>query len=250
MTEKTAARLLLLGAGVLVLACGCAGTGEEHPADASPLEESLPPARQPGYRLRQGDLIEVRFHADPGSDVRTPVSPAGTVSVPMAGELEAEGKTVGELSAVVTDEMARYLVDPRTSVVLVEIASQPVFVIGEVNAPKRVDARGALSVSMALAEAGGVKPTGKASSVMVVRTYGVEEPVAFKVDVTKVWSGRDLSEDIGLRGNDVVYVPKSVIGQVGEFVELFFTNIAPAQLFYLRGYDMINLEGAQWWRFQ
>jgi polysaccharide export outer membrane protein len=119
-------------------------------------------------------------------------------------------------------------------------------VIGEVKDPGRFDSAGRITVSMALAQAGGIKSTGRPSSVMVVRTYGVDEPQAIKVDVTKVLSGRDLSADIELRGNDVVYVPKSVIGKIGEFVDLFFAQIAPAQIFYLRGYDIIHLERAEW----
>jgi hypothetical protein len=43
-----------------------------------------------------------------------------------------------------------------------------------------------------------------------------------------------------------VYVPKSVIGQVDEFVDLFMNRIAPAQLFYLRGYDMAHLKDSAW----
>jgi polysaccharide export outer membrane protein len=93
---------------------------------------------------------------------------------------------------------------------------------------------------MALAEAGGILSTGKPSSVMVVRTNGVPEAVAIKVDVSKFFSGRDLTQDLPLEPYDVVFVPKSVIGKVGEFVDLFFTQIAPAQLVYLRGYDMVN----------
>ncbi|MFH1866380.1 MAG: hypothetical protein ABIK85_10900, partial [Candidatus Eisenbacteria bacterium] len=90
------------------------------------------------------------------------------------------------------------------------------------------------------AEAGGMLSSGKPSSVMVVRTSGVPEAVAIKVDVSKFLSGRDLSQDLPLEPYDVVFVPKSVIGKVNEFVDLFFTSIAPAQLFYLRGYDIAN----------
>jgi len=95
-------------------------------------------------------------------------------------------------------------------------------------------------VSMALAQAGGILPTGRPSSVMVVRTSGVAEAMAIKVDVGEVWSGRDMSQDLTLEPYDVVFVPTSVIGKVDGFVDLFFNRIAPAQLFYLRGYDIVN----------
>jgi len=246
MSERTNLRLAALGLALVVLATGCGPSQEtvrEPVVDAGELEV---PARQPGYRLREGDVIEVLFPSDPGHGFSTPITPGGTISIPMSGEVMAAGLTVEELSLAIGEAMSGYLVDPTCSVMISEIARQPVFVIGEVENPGRFDSSGRITVSMVLAQAGGVKSSGKASSVMVVRTYGVDEPQAIKVDVSKVLSGRDLSADIELRGNDVVYVPKSVIGQIGEFVDLFFTRIAPAQIFYLRGYDIINLEPADW----
>ncbi len=253
MRERWTRRLLALALGTLALLAGCASSGG---GGASPVSEqaSLTPAgeqasvtpRAPGYRLRPGDLVEVTFPADPGAIYSTPITPDGTITLPMVGEVPAQGKTTVELADAISERMSQYLVDPSVSVMLREIGAQPVFVLGEVGKPGRVDSQGVITVSMALAAAGGIESTGRPSSVMVVRTYGVDQPEAFRVDVTKILSGRDLSEDVPLRPNDVVYVPKSFIGKVDEFVSLFFENIAPAQLFYLRGYDMMHLEGAEW----
>ncbi len=106
--------------------------------------------------------------------------------------------------------------------------------------PGPVRNMGAIRLSMALAQAGGILSSGSPSSVMIVRTTGVPEATAIKVDIAQVLSGSDPSQDLVLEPYDVVFVPQSVIGKVGEFVDLFFNKIAPAQLFYLRGYDMIN----------
>ncbi len=245
MYERWIHWLLVLGLGSVALLAGCASGPQRD--DAEPVSDVVfEGPRQPDYRLRPGDLIEVSFPADPGASYTTPITPSGTVTLPMVGEVVAAGSTATELAGVISEQMSPYLIDPSVSVMLKEIALQPVFVIGEVGKPGRVTAAEVLTVSMALAEAGGVKSTGRPSSVVVVRTYGVDRAEAFKVDVTKVLSGRDLSEDMRLRPNDVVYVPKSVIGKIDEFVELFFNNIAPTQLFYLRGYDMAHLQGAEW----
>ncbi len=99
---------------------------------------------------------------------------------------------------------------------------------------------GSIRLSMALAQAGGILPSGQPSSVMVIRTTGVAEATAIKIDIAQVLSGRDLSQDLILEPYDVVFVPQSVIGKIDEFVDLFFNKIAPAQLFYLRGYDIAS----------
>lgn len=235
----------VLGAALLVLLSGCARK-EITPLEDVLVEQEASASRTQAYLLRVGDVIDVYFAADPGLDFDTPITPSGTISLPMAGEIPAAGRTTGELGTAVAEAMAPYLVDPTSSVVIQSLAKQYVYVIGEVTSPGRIEDIADLTVSMALAEAGGIHQLGKPSSVMVVRTRGVERPVAFKVDVTKILSARDMSQDVALRPNDVVYVPKSVIGQVDEFVDLFMNRIAPAQLFYLRGYDIAHLRDAAW----
>ncbi len=244
MSTKSAWRLFAAGALVCLVLGGCASRTSTAPVDVA-LGGDVADASS-GYRLREGDVVAVRFLTDRSLNYETPVTPRGTVTVPMGSEIRAAGRTVAELADSIAVALSEYLLDPTVSVVLRSVAEQPVFVIGEVGSPGRILWTTDLTVSMALAQAGGILKSGKPSSVMVVRTRGVEEPVAFKVDVTKVLSGRDLSQDVRLVANDVVYVPKSVIGQVDEFVDLFFGQIVPAQMFYLHGYDMLHLEEARW----
>lgn len=228
-----------LGTAAFLFTSGC---GSAERTIGEPLS-GVPSPSTSVYRLRPGDAVRVRVLTDEDQSYTTPITPAGTIIVPSGAEVVAAGLSVAQLADAVEAELVNEFLDPSVSIVLVEVASQHVFVLGAVERPARIDFKGGLSVSMVLAEAGGVMASGKASSVMIVRTAGQTEPVAFRVDIAKVLSGRDLSEDVALLPNDIVYVPKSVIGKVGEFVELFFNNIAPAQLFYLRGYQMLNPEG-------
>jgi len=199
------------------------------------------PAAVPAeYRLHQGDELTIMFPADRTLDYTAPVSPAGTLTVPSGGEVIAAGRTIDEVRAEVEVKMSDLLLDPRASIILSKVAEQPVYVLGEVKDPGAVMSTGAIRLSMALAQAGGILSSGQPSSVMVIRTTGVEEATAIKVDVAGVLSGRDLSQDLTLEPYDVVFVPQSIIGKIDEFVDLFFNQIAPAQLFYLRGYDILN----------
>jgi len=219
----------------------------------SPNVQSPPPTTEtaaqgaPAYRLRPGDTINIDFLTDRSLTFETPITPAGTVTLPLAGEVKAAGKTVEELAADVNERMSPYLLGAGASVVMVSVGDQPVFVIGEVAKPGRVDSPEPLTVSRAVASAGGFLPTAQTGSVMVVRTVGVERPTAYQVDISRVLSAEDLAQDMELLSNDVVYVPKSFIGNVGEFVSLFFNSIIPAQLFYLHGYDMTHPENRGWW---
>lgn len=245
MTGGVRAAALAFAWAALLAVAGCG---------PSPGVQSLPPTTEtagpgaPVYRLRPGDTIKIDFVTDRSLSFETPITPAGTVTLPLAGDLKAMGKTVDELATDVVESMSPYLLDAGVAVVLVKVGAQPIFVIGEVAKPGRVDSPEPLTVSRAVASAGGFLPTAQTGSVMVVRTVGVERPTAYKIDLASVLSAKDLAQDIELLSNDVVYVPKSFIGNVGEFVSLFFDSIIPAQLFYLHGYDMTHLENRGWWQ--
>ncbi len=234
----------LAGLALCLVGTGCGSRG--IPSGQEVVAAAERPAGVPTYRLRFGDEINIYFLTATDMNYGTPITPNGTVVLPMGGEVLAAGRTVKELSTSIEEHMAAYLLDPSTSVSLREIADVYVYVIGEVEKPGRYASQGGLTVTAALAQAGGVEASGRQSSVMVVRTSGVDEPIAFRVDVTKVLSGRDLLEDVALMPEDVVYVPKSVIGHVGQFVDLFFTKIAPAQLFYLRQWEINRRAGIKW----
>jgi protein involved in polysaccharide export with SLBB domain len=239
-----AGALAFVGAALLAVA-GCGPT---------PTVEGLPPANEtagaaaPAYRLRSGDSIHIGFVTDRSLSLDTPITPAGTVTLPLVGDVKAAGKTSDELAREIKELMRPYLLDPEVAVVIISVGVQPVFVLGEVAKPGRLDSAEVLTVSRAVASAGGLLPTAQAGSVMVVRTVGVERPTAYKVDLANALSAKDLAQDIELRSNDVVYVPKSVIGDVGEFVSLFFNSIIPAELFLLHGYDVTHLENRGWWQ--
>jgi protein involved in polysaccharide export with SLBB domain len=237
--------LVALAAALVVAQLGCAKK-DITPIEDVLREEEASAGEAPAYRLRPGDELRIEFASDRALTYDVPVTPSGTIVLPMAGEVAAVGLTTDELAEGIGDAMSAYLLDPRVSVLIKDVHRQPVYVIGEVRSPGRIEAVGGITITAALAEAGGIDPSGKPSSVMVVRTTGVEQPLVFKVDVTKILSARDMSQDVTLRENDVVYVPRSVIGRIDEFVDLFINKIAPAQLFYLRGYDMAHLKGAEW----
>jgi len=240
MTRETAWPALLVCACILATLSGCGGP---HAGTAELVSgEETAPLEPRAYRLRAGDVVIVSFVTAPELSQKTPITPGGTVTVPMAGDVPAAGLTAAELAESIEARMAPYLRDAAVSVTIDGLAQQPVYVLGEVRSPGAVRTAAELTVTRALSEAGGLLPSGKPSSVMIVRTHGVTEPTALRVDVTDVLSGRDLMEDVALQPNDVVYVPKSIIGKVGGFVETFFSQIAPAQLFYLRGYNMLNID--------
>lgn len=240
--SRTGLLLILAGAGACCLA-GCASRSGAPAAEPAVSESA--PAERAEYRLQVGDKLSIVFPTDRSLDYTAPVTPDGTITVPTGEEVTAAGRTIAQVKAALEESMSDYLLDPAVAVVLVEVAEQPVYVLGEVAKPGQYFTPGGVSVTMAIATAGGLLSSGKPGSVVVIRSAGESETRAFKVDVSDVLTGRNVGKDVTLMPYDIVYVPKSIIGKVGEFVDLFFEQIAPAQLFYLRGYDIAKRKPLQ-----
>jgi polysaccharide export outer membrane protein len=139
-------RPMTLLASLLVAACATTTKGDRVAARPAPAE----------YRIGREDVIEVVVWHEPELTRVMPVRPDGFIALPLAGEVEAAGKTPGELKESLTKALGSYVKDPAVAVLVREINGPRYFVTGEVNKPGGYPLRGAMSVTQALATAGGL----------------------------------------------------------------------------------------------
>jgi polysaccharide export outer membrane protein len=190
------------------------------------------------YKIGLGDRLDIVFYGDSTLDRKVIVRPDGKISFPRVGDIPAAGLTPAELSAAISELYAEFLKEPEATVIVDAIGTQQVYVLGEVASPGAVAIQGHLSLSQALAGAGGWSTTGQLGSVMVVRRGAFERPRAVRIDFKKVLSGDHLGYDIPLRPFDIVYVPQTVIGDAGDFADNLFSRfIVPPLNAIVRGYD-------------
>jgi polysaccharide export outer membrane protein len=106
------------------------------------------------YRLGPGDQLRISVFGEPNLSGEFLVSPSGSISYPLVGEVPAQGKTVNEFSAALADVLRNgYVRQPNISV---EVASyRPFFILGEVGAPGTYPYAAGLTVMNAVATAGG-----------------------------------------------------------------------------------------------
>ena len=134
------------------------------------------------YRLSAGDVISIRvFGEDDFNREKLRLNDAGTVSLPILGEIPILGRTVGEIEQLVTDRLkGRYLVNPRVSVWIDEYRS--FFVNGMVEKPGAYPFQPGLNVRKAVSIAGGFKERASVNKIFVVRERdAAHQPV--KVDL-------------------------------------------------------------------
>ncbi len=129
---------------------------------------SLPAAAQEDYRLGTGDLLRITVFGEADLSGEFKVSDTGTVSVPLIGEVSAEGLTASQLEVSITDALQPdYLISPSVGVEVLNY--RPFFIMGEVRNPGSYPYVSGISVVEAVALAGGFTYRARTGEVFVRR---------------------------------------------------------------------------------
>lgn len=179
------------------------------------------------YRLGPGDEVEVKlpFHGEYND--RVTVGPDGRFTLPLIGELRVEGMTVAQLTAELERRYRRDLANPRVSAAIRAYASQKVFVGGEVNNTGLYNIPGRIGVMEAVLMANGFTDAARTTEVVLIRRTPDGRAMMRTVDVAAYVAGQ--AQDVPLRAFDVVFVPKTTIAEVDQFVEQFINRVVPFQ---------------------
>lgn len=192
---------------------------------------ALPPPQAAGtgasYVIEPGDALDVRFFYNPELNEEVQVRPDGNISLPLVGEMRAAGRTPTQLETSLRDSYSRELRQAAITVMVKGFAGQRVYVDGEVGTPQMVNIAGNLSTMQAIASAGGFKPSARKGEVLVIRRSGTPQPVVIPVDLDAAISGADTNQDLMLQPYDIVYVPRTAIAEVNQFIDQYIRQNIP-----------------------
>lgn len=141
---------------------------------AAPGGSALAQAPTP-FRLGPGDVLSVSVWKQPALSLQLPVAPDGTLRYPLAGQIEAQGRTLAEVESALAAKLGEQLREVLVTVSLVQVQSYRVYVLGEVLRPGELVLRTPVTVVQALAMANGFTPFAKREKVLVVRRRGATE---------------------------------------------------------------------------
>ena len=179
---------------------------------------ALTGVRRPLYRLRSSDVVEIDFTFSPELNETVTVQPDGYVPLKAAEPLYVQGLTLAELREAVRRAYVGVLHDPEITVVLKDF-DRPYFIAaGEVGRPGKYELRADLTVSEAVALAGGFTPRAKHSQVVVFRHISEETVESHVLNVKSMLKSRNLGEDIHLRPGDLLFVPQNLLSKVRQFI--------------------------------
>jgi polysaccharide export outer membrane protein len=193
---------------LLLLCCAAApSTLAQAPQSARPTTgPTVSPTAARGYQLQPGDILEILVWKEEDLTKEVLIRPDGGISFPLAGDLQASGRTVEELRTELTTRLGRFIPDLDVTVLLKEVKGNKIYVIGQVTKPGEFIVNPQVDVMQALTMAGGTTAFAALGDIFVLRRNG-EEQTRLRFDFTAVSKGRDLQQNVMLQSGDVVVVP-------------------------------------------
>jgi polysaccharide export outer membrane protein len=177
-------------------------------ASASETQVSRQAASSMDYRLGAGDVLHVSVWKNDDLSRTVTIRPDGKISLPLIGELAVEGLTPTEVQDLLVNHLAEYVDSPARNVFVIveEVNSYQVSVLGEVNTPGRFKIQGQTMVLDALSVAGGFTPFAATTRIIIFRRDGngiMQIPYNYK----DVVAGKRAEELFFVQPGDVILVP-------------------------------------------
>ncbi len=210
----------------LLFFAGCLASCSNVPADLPPAPP-VPPAAA-GYRVQVGDVLGIRLYLSPDLNEDVTVRPDGRIGTTLAQSVPAAGRRPEEIAADLQAIYARELKNPDLTVEVKNPSPARVFVAGEVVSPGEFDSLGPPpTLLQAVARAGGLRPTGDASHVFILRRGQDNKPAIYSADYQAASIGRNGTADVALAPYDVVVVPKTGISRIYIWFNQHFQQFVP-----------------------
>ena len=169
------------------------------------VEQSFPPPSA-HYTIGPEDVIRIEVWKEPQLSVSVPVRTDGDISLPLIHDVHVVGLTPLELKEELTKMFSKYIENPTVSVIVEEINSLKIYVVGNVNAPGVFDVKREVNVLQAISMAGGFTEWANKRKIKIFRKYGGIEQI-INVNYNKLVSGNHPELNIPLQPGDSIVVP-------------------------------------------
>lgn len=224
MTRAMAAALLAAILGPASVAAQTTADAQQASptTSASQLSATSTERLRPDYVLGPGDQIVIRaFELPDISDRPFRIDGVGDLNLPHVGVIQAGGRTVAELEALLTERLKVYVRNPQVSVTVSQFRSEPVFFVGAFQKPGIYPLQGKRSLMEMISAIGGLQPNASRRIKITRRKeigeiplpHAVESPdgevSSVEISLASLRENVDPAEDITLMPFDVVSVDRA-----------------------------------------
>jgi len=228
--------VMFVVAGVL----GCGGSPrrsvhtEFHPFTEEE-QQIWDEAAEARYQLKVGDTFTVDFkYQDELDRSDIVILPDGRFTMSGVEDVRAAGLTIPELDALLTDYFKQEYRNPELAVIIQKLGPQPVYVLGEVGSPGTYDIpETGAGILQAIAMAGGFSDDAQSKQVLLIRVKdGGYIYQIFDMSHLEKWGIAGV-EHLFVQPNDIIYVPRSALGDLEYFSSTVLTAaLKISQLFW------------------
>ena len=159
------------------------------------------------FVIGNDDRLAINVWKEPDLTRTIPVRSDGKISLPLAGEVQAAGRTPLQLEQEIGTRLKNYITEPEVTVIVEQINSQKFNILGQVGKPGSYSLASASTVLDAIAAAGGFRDFAKQKAIYILRQNagGVETRIPF--NYKEVIKGKNSQQNIKLEPRDTIVVP-------------------------------------------
>jgi len=163
-------------------------------------------ANDPDYKIGPQDVLTINVWKEPDVSREVPVRPDGKISLPLLNDVEAAGLTPMQLANSLTESLKKFISGPQVTVIVKEINSRRVYVIGEVVRAGTFPLLPKMTVLQIVSSCGGFTQFANPKKIYVLRTKdGKQTKIPF--NYKEVVSGKNPEQNIELHPGDTIVVP-------------------------------------------
>jgi len=185
---------------VVIFAAGCRTVGAPMPPEPAPGDRE-------GYVIGIPDVLRFVVWRNPELSVEVSVRRDGMISVPLVDDVQAEGLTPEELKEVLTEALAEFVTAPDVTVIVQQINSHTVTVVGGVARSGQIPLVRQMRVLEAIATMGGFSIWAKKNQIKIIRGHGADA-VEYVFNYGAYSAGKAPESNLLLEPGDTVVVPE------------------------------------------
>jgi len=169
-------------------------------------QKGMSAAEESTYIIGPEDVLDINVWKEADVSRTVPVRPDGKISLPLLNDVQAAGLTPMQLQAAITESLKKFISAPQVTVIVSQINSRRVYVVGEVGRQGALPMIPSMTVLQALASAGGFNQFAKLSGIYVLRTENGKQ-ATYPFNYKDVIRGFRPEQNIVLKPGDTIVVP-------------------------------------------
>jgi len=158
------------------------------------------------YTLNAGDMLSISVWNEDALQKEVVILPDGTISFPLAGQINAKNKTVVDVETELKEKLSEYISDPVVNVTVNQVSGNTVHILGKVQTPGSFGMNQPLDAMQALSLAGGLTTYAKENDIIILRRDGMKQQI-IPVYYANIKQGKSLESNVLLESGDVIIIP-------------------------------------------